>query len=305
MGVMEDYRVKLENFAGPMDLLLYLVRKDEVDIYDIPIAEITAQYISYVELLQGMDIEMSGEFLVMAAALMEIKSAMLLPRTESEEGEEEYIDPRAELVRQLLEYKQFKDAAGVLESKAAERGERFTRPDTIISSLQPDSEPELDMEEVSIWSLLEAFDKLMQATGRYQSYEHISDDTPIDLYQIEILHRLQNEGATTFENIFKDRENRLVMVGLFLAMLELIRSQLIWVQQVSSEAPIYVKALTNEPAEDAVRNAIVERERLEEEPVVHKSEDEGIEIREIDKDKVQVAEEVKETGDVSTSGGSE
>ena len=134
---MSQYRVNLEIFAGPLDLLLYLVRKDEVDIYDIPISNITSEYIKYIEMLKLFDIELAGDFLVMAATLMEIKSAMLLPGVEEESEEEsQAVDPRKELVRQLLEYKKFKDAANLLEDSAVKRSERFTRPDAIISKLK-------------------------------------------------------------------------------------------------------------------------------------------------------------------------
>jgi segregation and condensation protein A len=255
---MSDYRVDLEVFAGPLDLLLYLVRKDEVEIYDIPIAHITEQYVKYIEMLEMFDIDMAGDFLVMAATLMEIKSAMLLPAADPESCEQgEVIDPRSELVRQLLEYKKFKDAANFLQDSAEVRKDRFTRPDSIIAGLKKTDEPELDLDQVSVWTLLEAFDSIMQATGRLASYDHIKDDTPIDLYQIEMLHRLQTEGPMTFQDIFKGKGNRLVMVGLFLAMLELIRDQLIFVEQASQSAPIMVRSLTDEPAEQAVMNTIV------------------------------------------------
>lgn len=254
---MAQYRVDLDIFAGPLDLLLYLVRKDEVDIYDIPIANITEQYLKYLEMLKMLDIDAIGEFLVMAATLMEIKSAMLLPRAEvDEESESDMIDPRAELVRQLLEYKKFKDAANLLEVSAEDRKERFTRPDSVMASLKPHAEPELDLDQVNIWDLLEAFDKIMQATGNLMSYDHIKDDTPIDLYQIEILHRLQSDGAMTLESIFQARTSKLEMVGMFLAMLELIRSDLVWAEQPAPLGPIYLKATTDEPAEVAVQNAI-------------------------------------------------
>ena len=259
------YRVDLDIFAGPMDLLLYLVRKDEVDIYDIPIAMITEQYIGHIEMLKRLDIDLAGDFLVMAATLMEIKSAMLLPRPELEDSEDDQGDPRAELIRQLLEYKRFKDAANLLSESAEQRKERHSRPDSIIASLKADKEPEVDLEQISIWTLLEAFDKLMQATGRLRSYDHITDDTPIDLYQIEILHRLQSEGPMSFEDIFKDKGNQIVMIGLFLAMLELIRSALIRVEQAELLGPVYIRSLTDEPAEQAVQNAIVKRFDAEEE----------------------------------------
>ena len=254
---MSEYRVNLDIFAGPLDLLLYLVRKDEVDIYDISIARITEEYLRHVEILKMLDIDLAGDFLVMAATLMEIKSAMLLPRPEAEEdAAEDLSDPRIELVRQLLEYKKFKDAANLLQGSAQDRAERFTRPDSIIEGLKEDAEPELDLEQVSIWTLLEAFDEMMKATGRLHSFDHIKDDTPIDLYQIEILHRLQTEGPMTLEQIFQARENRLVVVGLFLALLELIRDRLIWAEQPDRLGPIYLRPLTDEPAEQAVQKAI-------------------------------------------------
>jgi segregation and condensation protein A len=238
---------------------LYLVRKEEVDIYDIPLARITDQYLRYVEILKQFDIDLAGDFLVMAATLMEIKSAMLLPKATPEEmTEDEATDPRAELIRQLLEYKRFKDAANLLDAAAEQHQERFSRPTSLIDRLAPNAEPEVDMDQVSIWDLLEAFDTVCKAIGNTTYTGHIKDDTPIDLYQIEILHRLQTEGPMTFERVFDTRPIRLVMVGLFLAMLELIRDKLIWAEQ-SETAPsqIYLRALTDEPAEQAVQKAIL------------------------------------------------
>lgn len=255
---MSEYRVHLDIFAGPLDLLLYLVRKEEVDIYDIPIAKVTRQYIEYIEMLKLFDLEVAGDFLVMAATLMEIKSAMLLPAPEAQETEEgEAADPRSELVRQLLEYKRFKDAANMLDEAGQERLLRFTRSDTILEKIKPTEEPELDLDQVSIWTLLEAFDSIMKSVGTVNTrYDHIKDDTPIDLYQIELLHRLQTEGPMPLQKVFEERPNRLVMIGLFLAMLELIRNKLIWAEQPDVDGPIYLKPLTSEPAEAAVHNAI-------------------------------------------------
>ncbi|MHC4657734.1 MAG: segregation and condensation protein A [Planctomycetota bacterium] len=255
---MAAYRVNLEIFAGPLDLLLYLVRREEVDIYDIPIAKITDQYIRYIEMLKSLDIDLAGDFLVMASTLMEIKSAMLLPGAEPEQLQaEDLADPRAELIRQLLEYKKFKDAANLLNAAADRQKERFPRPDSVIERLKPDAEPEIDIEQVSVWDLLEAFDSIMKATSPIGDISHIRDDTPIDLYQIEILHRLQTEGPMSFERVFESKTNRIVMIGLFLALLELIRERLVWVKQPKSLASIYLKALTDEPAEEAVQKAIL------------------------------------------------
>ena len=255
---MSDYRVNLDIFAGPLDLLLYLVRKEEVDIYDIPIAKITDQYLRYLEMLKQLDVDLAGDFLVLAATLMEVKSAMLLPKADPEQmAEDESGDPRAELIRQLLEYKRFKDAANLLDAAAEQHQERFGRPASLVDRLTPDAEPEIDMDQVSIWDLLEAFDTICKATGTNTYTGHIRDDTPIDLYQIEVLHRLQTEGPLTFERIFESKSNRLVLVGLFLSLLELIRDKLVWAEQGENSSQIYVRALTDEPPEIAVQRAIM------------------------------------------------
>ena len=255
---MADYRVNLDIFAGPLDLLLYLVRKEEVDIYDIPISRITDQYIRYVEMLKSLDIDLAGDFLVMAATLMHIKSAMLLPKAEPDQIEaDDLADPRTELIRQLLEYKKFKDAANLLNDAADRHKERFPRPDSIIESLNPDTEPQIDIDRVSIWDLLEAFASLIEATGADRAIRQIKDDTPIDLYQIEILHRLQTEGPMNFERIFESKPDRVVMIGLFLALLELVREKLVWAKQSPSSHSIHLRSLTEEPAEKAVQKAIL------------------------------------------------
>jgi len=253
-----DYRVNLDIFAGPLDLLLHLVRREEVDIYDIPIAKITDQYIRYIEMLKSLDIDLAGDFLVMASTLMQIKSAMLLPKAEPEQLQgDDLADPRTELIRQLLEYKKFKDAANLLGTAADETNKRFSRPGTIVEQLTPDAEPQIDIEQVSVWDLLEAFSSIIEATGASFDISHIKDDTPIDLYQIEILHRLQTEGPMAFERIFKPTTSRIVMVGLFLALLELVRGKLVQVEQTRSSEQLYLQSLTNEPAEQAVQKAII------------------------------------------------
>ena len=263
---MVNYRIDLDIFAGPMDLLLYLVRKDEVDIYDIPIAKVTNQYLHYIELLQQLDIDFAGEFLVMAATLMEIKSAMLLPRAEPDQvDEDEGTDPRAALVRQLLEYKRFKDAANRLHAAADKHGERYNRPDNIISQLTPeDRRRDVDMEQVSVWDLLEAFDAICRATGQIAKISNILDDTPIDLYQIDILHRLQTEGAMSFHRVLEKQNNRLALVGQFLAILELVKGRLVGVSQEAGSTDLFIHPLTDEPAEQAVQRIIMTGENMEE-----------------------------------------
>ncbi len=268
---MSDYRVNLDTFAGPLDLLLYLVRKEEVDIYDIPIAKVTEQYLRYIEMLQNLDIDLAGDFLVMASTLMQIKSAMLLPKTDAEQLQgEDLNDPRAKLIRQLLEYKKFKDAANLLEAAADQQNEKFSRPDTIIEQLKPDTEPEIDLEQVSVWDLLEAFDMLMAATGGKFNLKNIKDDTPIDFYQVQILQRLQKDGPMSFERIFEPRTSRIVLVGMFLALLELIRDKLAWAEQPEGSETILVKALTDEPAEQAVQKAILASVEIQQQTEVEK-----------------------------------
>lgn len=260
---MADYRVNLEIFAGPLDLLLYLVRKEEVDIYDIPLTKITNQYLRYLEMIKTLDIDLAGDFLVMAATLMQIKSAMLLPKTETEDGDlQDAKDPRAELIRQLLEYKKFKDAANLLADSAEEQKQRFARPNTIVEQLKNDNEPDLDLdlEQISIWDLLEAFDAIMASMGPKIDLSKIVDDTPIDVYQIEILHRLQTDGPVRFEKVFEGATNRLMLVGLFLALLELIRENLAKIDLQESANCIYVMSMTDEPAEEAVQKAIIDSE---------------------------------------------
>jgi hypothetical protein len=168
----------------------------------------------------------------------------------------------------------------MLQDAAEQRQQRFTRPDAILERVKPTEEPELDLDEVSIWTLLEAFDEILKATGQYQSYEHIKDDTPIDLYQIELLHRLQTEGPMTLQKAFEGRGNRLVMIGLFLGMLELMRNHLIWVEQPEINGPIYLKPLTHEPAEEAVHNAIYSNPEAMETASEHQPSEQPQEIEE-------------------------
>ena len=162
---MAEYRVNLDLYNGPLDLLLFLIRRDEVDIQDIPIVSITEQYLAYVDMLQSLDPNLAGEFLVMAATLIEIKSRMLLPAEEAAEGgdDELGIDPRADLVRQLLQYKAFKDAAGDLLEAADTQAMKFARNPGRVSL---GDEKETDLEEVQIWDLFDAFRGIMEAIGK-------------------------------------------------------------------------------------------------------------------------------------------
>jgi segregation and condensation protein A len=237
-----EYRVELDVYNGPLDLLMYLIKRDELDIYDIPIARITDTYINYVNMLRAMskedalDINVAGDFLVMAATLMEIKSAMLLPRQVVADGSDpsaaaELADPRYELVQKLLEYKRFKDSAAMLEKQQHVHENRFPRYPAKLDGTN-DEPPPVDLEEVQIWDLLDAFNRLMvEVGGRKKFHEVTYDDTPIDLHAADIEDRLSREGKLTLRQLVVGRKSRSEMIGVFLAVLELIREKKILVQQ--------------------------------------------------------------------------
>ena len=258
---MADYRVKLEVYNGPMDLLLYLIRRDEIDIYNLPVAQITSQYMEYMNLIDELDVDLAGEFLVMAATLMELKSLMVIPRdeVEGEEGEDDPTDPRLELIHQLLEYKRFKDAAGMLEDAAEERAGRYHRPLVDLERVKKElkSEQELDMESVQVWDLMDAFTRLMKATlANKATHDVIRDDTPIDIYETRILERAQKDNPLKFEAVFERAENREEMVGMFLAILELMRHRLVKIEQEKAFGDIYIFPQTDMDAKQAVSNTI-------------------------------------------------
>jgi len=257
---MADYRVNLEIYNGPLDLLLYLIRRDELDIHDIPIASITEQFLEYVELIQQLNLEQAGDFLVMAATLMEVKSALLLPREEGEAGEEEDLtDPRLELVRQLLEYKKFKDIASDLSESAQEQMQKYSRSLVDLARLreQIKQEQELELESLQIWDLFDAFNRLVKSTlANKRTHDVIHDETPIDVYETEILYRSQQEKPLTFTAVFQNCRHRGEMVGMFLALLELVRQKLVRIEQEKTFSPIYIFSLTEQSPEIAVAHAV-------------------------------------------------
>src|SRR5205814_104350 len=172
---MQDYQVELETFRGPLDLPLFLVKRHEVDVCDIPIPRVAEQYFDYLTLRQMIDVETAGEFLVMAATLMEIKSKMLLPR--AEEGAAAAEDPRQELVRQLIEYKKYKDAAALLEAQAERQQARLARqPVEILSTPDPARQP---LRRVELWDLVSAFGRLMRETAALHPPRIVIDETPL------------------------------------------------------------------------------------------------------------------------------
>jgi segregation and condensation protein A len=228
---VEDYKVKLDVFEGPLDLLLYLIKRDEVDIYDISIERITKQYLAYLEAFQVLNIELAGEFIVMAANLLYIKSRTLLPvdqQMADEEAEEE--DPRFELIRQLIEYKKFKEAAASLRDQEALRENLFPR-----SPVTPELAPQetLLVEEVGIFDLIHAFQKILKRLEKKPENlrEIFAENFTVSDKIDHVLRVMQVGVSLKFEELFADAASRTEIVVTFLAMLELIRLKQLRVRQ--------------------------------------------------------------------------
>lgn len=214
------FSVNLEVFRGPLDLLLYLVRKHEMEITEIPIAPITEQFLAHLAVLEQLDVNAVGDFLDMATMLMEIKSRMILPH--GGEEEEPLEDPRQELVQRLLEYKRFKDAASMLEERSREWQEHFPR---LGSDLPPRERnlAEEPIQEVELWDLVSAFGRLMRDSQASRPASIVYDETPIHVYMEKILERLHAERRVAFTTLFQPGMHKSAMVGVFLATLELVR----------------------------------------------------------------------------------
>jgi segregation and condensation protein A len=230
-----DYQVDLETFRGPLDLLLFLVKRNEVDICDIPIARIADQFLQYLGVIKLIDVEWAGDFLVMAATLMEIKSRMLLPRPEELADEE--ADPRQELVRQLIEYKKFKDAAAILEVQAEKQLCRLPRQLEPPTALDPAQQP---IRTVELWDLVSAFGRLMRETLSLQPRQILLDDTPIQVHMEAIRQRLAAEGRVSLSSLFTAPRIRGRLLGLFLAILELIKQCEVQAEQPEPFGDIWV-----------------------------------------------------------------
>lgn len=225
------YEIKLDIFEGPLDLLLYLIRKNEIDIYNIPVALITEQYLEHMEKLRSLNLDLAGEYLVLAATLIHIKSKMLLPVPEEEEGEEEP-DPRAELVQQLLEYQAFKEAALALEGRPLLERDVFKKG--VQQPLSPAEVEEEVLVEVSLFELVEAFQRVISSLDREELLE-------IDLEKVsladrinEIMERLAEEKDLTFAGLLGERKDRRNIVYTFLAILELMKMRMIKAYQTGS-----------------------------------------------------------------------
>ena len=236
----EDYKVKLEVFEGPLDLLLFLIKRDEIDIYDISIERITRQYLEYLQAFKELNIEVAGEFLVMAANLIYMKSRSLLPvdqRPPEEEADED--DPRWELIRQLIEYKKFKEAAVDLHAREIEQQQRFVRS----SNGAPDTLAPLRLGEVGIFQLINAFQNVIRRIEARQDLREIFEErfTVSDKIDL-ILRRVQDGSQLRFSELFEGVSSRVEVVVTFLALLELIRLKQIRAVQADPLGEIEIAA---------------------------------------------------------------
>jgi segregation and condensation protein A len=232
-----SFRVDLDTFRGPLDLLLYLVRKHEVDILNIPISLVTEQYLKYLAVLEQLDVGAVGDFLSVASMLIEIKSQQVLPRCD--EIEDEIDDPRRELVQRLLEYKKFRDVASILDERARSWQQRFAR----LASDLPPRERDLAEEpihEVELWDLVSAFGLIMRDTAAAKPSNIVYDDTPIHVYMERIYAQVRQRGHLVFSELFQAGMHKSTLVGIFLAVLELVRHHYLNVEQNSLFGEIWL-----------------------------------------------------------------
>ncbi|MCK9571969.1 MAG: segregation/condensation protein A [Candidatus Omnitrophica bacterium] len=232
-----NYKIKLEMFEGPLDLLLYLVKKDHLNIYDIPIAEVTQQYLEYINLMQLLDLNVAGEFLVMAATLMQIKSKMLLPAEVT--PAEEVIDPREELVQRLLEYEKFKQIAENLRSREIDQQEVFKRPKTE-ADIQAEPEKKEVYFEANIFDLINAFSQALKDIPKEVFYEVIKDQFTVEQKVHDILHMLLVDSEIKLSELFTKAKSKIEIVVTFLAILELTKMKEIKAMQSSAFEDIFI-----------------------------------------------------------------
>ncbi|HVO66594.1 MAG TPA: segregation/condensation protein A [Syntrophales bacterium] len=234
------YEVKLDIFEGPLDLLLYLIKKNEIDIYDIPIALITEQYLEHLEMMRYLNLDVAGEYLLLASTLIHIKSKMLLPaQEEGDEENEEEEDPRAELVKQLLDYQIFKDAAMQLEQRPLLERDIFIRGHSVEQQDAETGINETDM-ELSVFELVEAFYRIFSAAGQKELMEIDVEKMSLTDRINEIMERLSEKKKLTFAELLGDYSDRRMILYTFLALLELMKLRMIRVYQASSFGVIRV-----------------------------------------------------------------
>jgi len=225
--------VILDAFEGPLDLLLYLIRKQNLDILDIPVAQITDQYMEYVELMQAVKLDLAAEYLVMAAMLAEIKSRMLLPREEEEEDEE---DPRAALVRRLQEYERFREAAFELEERP-----RVGRDVFVAFAKHEEEVPEEQMPQVTLDELAKAFRRVMENAEHLKSLNITREVLSVRERMTRILNKLQSQDFVRFESLFDKEEGRMGLVVSFVAILELVKDEMVTVVQNEPFASVHIR----------------------------------------------------------------
>jgi len=232
-----NFRVDLESFRGPLDLLLFLVRRHEIDITDIPISLVTEQFLEHLAVLEQIDVNAVGDFLEMASTLIEIKSRMVLPR--SGEEAEEIEDPRAELVARLLEYKRYKDASSLLEDQGRAWQQRYARiaTDSPPREIDPADQP---IREVEMWDLVSAFGRIVRESTVSRGTNIVYDDTPIQVYMHQIHQRIVQHGRTSFSEMFTPGMHKSAMIGVFLAILELVRHHNVYAEQNEPHGEIWI-----------------------------------------------------------------
>jgi len=243
MKTEKPYQIKLPIFEGPFDLLLHLIKDNEINIYDIPIVEITQQYLEYVDIMKDLNLDVVGEYLVMAATLTHIKSKMLLPKPEVSAEEEQGEDPREELVRKLIEYRTFKDAAGFLREKEEEQKDIFmSTPES------DDTEGEDILLDLNVFDLLGAFRGILKNIGGGEHFEVTLDDVSVTEKLNYIMDVLSRIAHVHFEELFSGFNTRMEVVATFLALLELMRLKLVVIQQATRFGPIIIfKAVEDDP----------------------------------------------------------
>jgi len=244
------YQVRIENFEGPLDLLLHLIKKNEINIYDIPIAMIAQQYLSYIEAMKDLNLTVAGEFLVMAATLLQIKSKMLLPVEENAEDDEDGPDPREELVRRLLEYKAFKEAARQLDTQERMWREIYTRPAVSVEA-GPESDDAM-LDNIGLFDLVDALQTILDRNPGKKLLEIMPDNLTVRDRMTAILEALESQESIGFEALFEVSCHRLMIIVTFLALLELIRLRTVRVYQAENFGPILVSrmfSLVPDPAE--------------------------------------------------------
>lgn len=244
------YQVRIENFEGPLDLLLHLIKKNEINIYDIPVAMIAQQYLAYLEAMEELNLNVAGDFLVMAATLLQIKSKMLLPVDETVDDDEDGPDPREELVRRLLEYKAYKEAARQLDDQEKMWREIFWREQAL--SVEEEVEEDLPLDNVSLFDLVDALKDVLERNPASRLIEIVPDNLTVRERMNLILETLEGKDSVSFAALFEGSSHRMVVVVTFLALLELMRLRVARVFQAETFGPILVSrmfSLVPDPAE--------------------------------------------------------